>query len=605
MRPPGTCERKSGLNGTCTGPGSCLPSLRCSTLLTTGTCLRKAPLREPCINYDDCEDGLYCDAKSQRCEALPDAGGDCTFERTGYRCAPGNTCAFSGTSDDRCVAWKAAGRRVRVCWRVPVERLRVRHLAGRWIRWHMHRELLAEGRRRAVAVDEFVKLPSPFRSATVLVAVLLGACNFAPSIPFLDAGKPDSGVPPVADGGIVHVDGGLNAGEACAVLNESRCAYLARCGLIENNAQTRLECERGLEASWCGPMTWPAHVAKGTLRYDPLRAEACAESFLTQTCGEWATLSDSCQRFLLPRVPLGQDCYDGFAECADGVCRGSSCPRTCQPRALLDEVCTVDGDCRSGLYCKLSPFMPSVGQCAAYGSNGTACESDPECLDGLHCIMQQCRALPAPGLSCVEGLCSEAGFCDGVGDAGVCLPRKTEGTACTAGQCLNTFVCDPVRAVCVRIALSSGDACSLAQKCPATEICLGATDLSAGVCHPAQPEGQPCLAHRDCEAHLACQPADGGNTCQRRAPAGSTCPTTQTCQTGAVCTASVCTELPLPGESCADTRACRWGLCRDLANSDGGAVCGPLLSAAQPCTRPEECSSGQCVNGSCVARCLP
>lgn len=107
--PPGTCERKSGLGDTCTGPGSCLPSLRCSTLLTTGTCLRKAPLLEACINYDDCQDGLYCDAKSQRCEALPDAGGDCTYQRTGYRCAPGNTCAFSGTSDDRCVAWKAVG----------------------------------------------------------------------------------------------------------------------------------------------------------------------------------------------------------------------------------------------------------------------------------------------------------------------------------------------------------------------------------------------------------------------------------------------------------------------------------------------------------------
>lgn len=109
VRPPGTCERKSGLGGTCTGPGSCLPSLRCSTLLTTGTCLTKGALRAACINYDDCQDGLYCDTKTQRCEGLPDAGGDCSFDVTGYRCAPGFTCAFSGTSDDRCVTWKAAG----------------------------------------------------------------------------------------------------------------------------------------------------------------------------------------------------------------------------------------------------------------------------------------------------------------------------------------------------------------------------------------------------------------------------------------------------------------------------------------------------------------
>lgn len=106
---PGTCQRKSGLGGTCTGPGSCLPSLRCSTLITTGTCLVKATLDVGCINYDDCEDGLYCDAKTQRCESLPTAGGDCSYEKTGYRCAPGNTCAFSSTSADRCVAWKSVG----------------------------------------------------------------------------------------------------------------------------------------------------------------------------------------------------------------------------------------------------------------------------------------------------------------------------------------------------------------------------------------------------------------------------------------------------------------------------------------------------------------
>jgi hypothetical protein len=71
--------------------------------------LPKAGLREGCIAYDDCQDFLYCDAKTQKCEALPMAGGDCSFDKTGYRCAPGNTCAFSATSDDRCVAWKPVG----------------------------------------------------------------------------------------------------------------------------------------------------------------------------------------------------------------------------------------------------------------------------------------------------------------------------------------------------------------------------------------------------------------------------------------------------------------------------------------------------------------
>lgn len=107
--PPGTCQRKAGLGGTCVGSVSCLPSLRCSTLITTGTCLPKAGLHDGCIAYDDCQDLLYCDAKTQKCETLPIAGGDCSFDKTGYRCAPGNTCAFSATSDDRCVAWKPVG----------------------------------------------------------------------------------------------------------------------------------------------------------------------------------------------------------------------------------------------------------------------------------------------------------------------------------------------------------------------------------------------------------------------------------------------------------------------------------------------------------------
>lgn len=108
VRPPGTCQYKAGLGGTCTGPGSCLPSLRCSTLITTGTCLRKAAFHVGCIAYDDCEDGLYCDAKTQQCERLPLDGGDCSFEVSGYRCAPGHTCSF-GTTQDLCEVWKPVG----------------------------------------------------------------------------------------------------------------------------------------------------------------------------------------------------------------------------------------------------------------------------------------------------------------------------------------------------------------------------------------------------------------------------------------------------------------------------------------------------------------
>lgn len=105
----GSCERKGGIGDTCVGPASCLPSLRCSSILITGTCLPKAALGTPCVDYADCQDGLYCDDAIQRCAALPTAGGSCSYDDTAYRCAPGHSCAYSSTSNDTCVVWKAAG----------------------------------------------------------------------------------------------------------------------------------------------------------------------------------------------------------------------------------------------------------------------------------------------------------------------------------------------------------------------------------------------------------------------------------------------------------------------------------------------------------------
>lgn len=107
----GVCERRSGIGGSCIGPSGCLPSLRCSGLLTTGTCLTKASVGERCVDYGDCEDGLYCRNATQRCERLPTAGESCSYDDTAYRCAPGHACAYSSTSDDTCVVWQREGER--------------------------------------------------------------------------------------------------------------------------------------------------------------------------------------------------------------------------------------------------------------------------------------------------------------------------------------------------------------------------------------------------------------------------------------------------------------------------------------------------------------
>ena len=108
--PPGTCQRRAGLNGTCAGSGTCLPSLRCSAVITTGTCLARARRGETCSVYNDCEDGLFCSNVNQRCEPFPGDGGDCGYTvGSSGRCLTGSFCQFSASDDRRCTRRRAPG----------------------------------------------------------------------------------------------------------------------------------------------------------------------------------------------------------------------------------------------------------------------------------------------------------------------------------------------------------------------------------------------------------------------------------------------------------------------------------------------------------------
>jgi hypothetical protein len=108
--PPGTCQRRAGLNGTCVGAATCLPTLRCSTVITTGTCLARARRGERCSYYNDCEEGLFCSNTSQRCEPFPTDGGDCSFTLgSAGRCQPGFFCLFVSSDERVCSPRRAPG----------------------------------------------------------------------------------------------------------------------------------------------------------------------------------------------------------------------------------------------------------------------------------------------------------------------------------------------------------------------------------------------------------------------------------------------------------------------------------------------------------------
>ncbi len=438
-------------------------------------------------------------------------------------------------------------------------------------------------------------------SSITLLSFALAGCRLA--VGPLPPGQPDayfvdSGAP--FDGGHA-LDGGLPPLEVCAQLNAARCASLSRCGLIASDNASLGACLRNFEATWCGPSTWPNHVAVGSLRLDSSRALACVGALETQACSEWPTLPDSCSRFLLPRAALGQPCFDGYDECLDGVCRGSACPRTCQPRALLDEACNGDAECRAGLYCRFSPLNPGVGQCAMQSSANGACLKDVDCATGLICSQSTCKVLPTAGALCLDGRCTESNYCEG----DTCRPRKELGAACDNHECLTSLVCDSRSKSCVTKVVGLHDSCSDMQRCPNGTVCVGISSNGVGTCALPADQGESCTNTTDCRPYLSCVTADGGATCERRADAGTACVESFECQSSAHCEASSCVELPLPGQSCASSRRCRWGLCRDVAGTDGGAVCGALLSAGIDCRSDAECSSGSCREGRCLARCVP
>lgn len=433
--------------------------------------------------------------------------------------------------------------------------------------------------------------------ASLVCCCALSGCGFVGLfVPRVDAGDDDAGLVTPDSGS--PTDAGLSPLETCTLLNAARCDAQARCGLIADTADARAECQREWEATWCGPKTWPTQVTAGVLKLDPERVTECLAQLGAQACDKWATLPTACQHFLLPRVPLGQPCYDGYDECLDeGVCRGTACPRTCQPRAASGERCTADAECRAGLLCRMQLLDTGVGTCLAQSALNGSCVRDGDCLNGLFCSELKCVALPPAGTACVSNRCLADSFCD----AGECFSRKSLGAPCTGDECQATLVCSRLQGSCVVEVVALNETCAWPQRCVSGAVCLSLTQR----CAVPQAEGEPCTSATDCQSHLTCGSFDGGvGQCERRLPEASACAASVDCQVSATCEdAGVCVELPLPGEPCGDARQCRWGLCRDT--TDGGTVCGPLLSAGATCTLNAECASGSCVAGTCLARCVP
>jgi hypothetical protein len=411
----------------------------------------------------------------------------------------------------------------------------------------------------------------------------------------------DGGAP--VDAGVTTRDGGLLAGSACALLNTQRCDYLVRCGLVSvANQQT---CIEHLEATWCGPSTWPLHVASGALRFDPVAAAACGASFSTRACSDFTTLPAACQAIVEPNAGLGAACFDGFDDCLEGVCRGAVCPRRCQAPGVAGEVCALDRDCASGLFCRLSTTTLGVGQCAAFAQAQEACDDFTRCLDGLWCTGGSCRVLPTEGQPCLAGRCDTTATCaNAPADGGVCVARRGVESLCgTSEQCLNGLGC--LNGLCRPLALADAGACVRGQTCPSTLTCVGASPVGPGSCTAPLRAGGACAFDDECGADLACLPADGGRACAPRLVAAGACTSSRDCQVDALCLQGACARLPTVSEPCAATRACLGGVCQPSALAANVFICLPPLAPGSSCSLDDECASGRCVQGACLTACTP
>lgn len=418
------------------------------------------------------------------------------------------------------------------------------------------------------------------------------------------------------------------AGLGTRCTQQDQCAQGLSCVSVAENRSECLELGQSIGAPclWdggCGPglicelNDWALTCAPGEV--DGARCDG------ERQCGN-GSFCDLMQYPAVCRPNLTEGALCGpYSQCEDGLtCDRERLPPTCVARGPWS-LCGYDVGC---------PFSTTTGECyqdhclprpAPVGEGGT-CASGWDCEEGLLCAQDTCRAPGGVGDSCVgqscvaglrchvDGLCGEP-RAEGEGCAGVedCLPGLgCFGEVCRApgdvdaecyrnADCVLPLWCGEQRC---RLPLVEGEVCTDFTRCEEGLSCRNQGGVKT--CTPTIPDRTPAVAgewcqlwDEECDAGLVCRPdLTGERRCREPglARVGEGCVWRRDCALGLSCAAGICAVPIARGELCAETPACAL----DAWCAPSSSTCEPRRGVGDACEDLESCLPELvCAEGAC------
>lgn len=280
-----------------------------------------------------------------------------------------------------------------------------------------------------------------------------------------------------------------------------------------------------------------------------------------------AELEEGSFSYLAAAVDAGRLGYDGRQaaaclaeypglECGTSPAELTTCSGMLQGRVTEGSPCRLTEECDAGHFCALDNACP--GTCLERAPIGGPCNFYEHCAEGLACDFstQLCvAAIPESGSCSPDGSdlapCIAGTYCDattGTCRSGASMFDGAEGEACGYAvgprYCLRELFCvaDPGASLsesahCASTGFGAGAACrdSIPDACPEGSYCAIPDDATNGTCQPLPGDGAPCTADETCAPGLSC----AADTCRVRAHLGEACLDQEQCFSGN-CAGGVC-----------------------------------------------------------------